>query len=156
MWKEHEREAIEHLTEWHEAALAVLERERRAAQEELDQRPVRVVAENLDQDAVNTAHQRADAARRSRDWAYVDLARLHMLHFETSSGKCRCGKAWERCEEAVILDQSKPLRRWERAEHERRRAGDVHMLPPGHPGVVDARWDPDDNIPDDNSYLYHR
>lgn len=155
MWREHELHAIEQLTECHQDAVAALEGRLRAAQEELERRPVRVVNQNLDQEEVNAAHEAEEAAYRSRDWAYVDLARLHMLHFEASGGKCRCGKAWERCQEGAILDLSKSLRRWERAQADRQRRGDVHMLPQGHPGIVDARWDPDDDVPEPD-FLYHR
>lgn len=145
MWREDKREAVTALVERHERTVAGLQETIRELQTTLDERPVQVVYQNLDQEEVDQAHQHARRAYRSRDRAFLDLTRIHLLHFELSAGRCRCGKPLDRCEEAAIVDTAKALRGREHHHAERRRQGKPHLLPHGHPGIVDARWDPDDD-----------
>jgi hypothetical protein len=145
MWREDKRETVDNATKQTQRKVAGLEETIRQLRSELEERPVQVVFKNLDQEDVDAAHEAARRAYRSRDRAFLDLTRVHMLHFETAAARCRCGKSLEQCEEATIVDTSTALRGWERNHNERRRRGDPHLLPQGHPGVVDARWDPDDD-----------
>lgn len=150
MWAEDLRETVERLEEQGDQVVAELETKVSELETELEERPYRIVYKNLDQEEVVEAHNAAERAYRSRDRAFVALTRVHLLHFETSDGHCRCGRRWDQCEEAAIVDTFRALRHWERHHHERRRQGQRHHLPQGHPGIVDARWDPDDaNVEDD-------
>lgn len=101
--------------------------------------------ENVDAHVLRAAQEEAERAFRSRDAVMRAMTLLHLRHFETGSGRCRCGRQADDCEERVILDGSRALRAWERRHTEWRRRGEPHDLPSGHPGVVDARWDPDED-----------
>lgn len=145
LWAESKREAIEELTELHAEDVARLESRIAAMQEELGSRPVQVVTENLDAEVVDQAHRDAEQAYRSRDHAYLQLTMIHMQHFEAQAGQCRCGIPIEECEVAMIVDNFRGLKAWERNQWERRRRHQRHMLPSNHPGIIDARWDYDED-----------
>lgn len=143
MWAESKREALEDLTETYDAKLAAKDAEIERLEHELASRPIQVVTENLDLAVVAEAHGKAQSAYRSRDSAFRQLTRVHMLHHETRAGFCRCGKPIDDCEIAALVEGSRALRTWEWVNAERRRKGQVHSLPRDHPGIVDARWDPE-------------
>lgn len=145
MWAESKRYALEDLTERHEKEIARLEAHVETLQEELDNRPVQVVTENLDIEEVQQAHEDAETAYHKREHAFLQLTRIHMLHYEAQVGKCRCGIPTEECDVAWIVDNFRALKNWEHNQTARRRQGRDHMLPANHPGIIDARWDPDDD-----------
>lgn len=144
MYQEDLLEQEERLTEQRLTEVAAREETISELRQELEERPVQVVYENVDKQVLDNALSEQNRAFRSRDRVLRDMTMLHLLHFELDSGKCRCGKPADDCEERVILDGSRALRAWERHQHEARRRGDPHSLPMGHPGIVDARWDPDE------------
>lgn len=133
MWREDLREREEEL----ETIITDL-------RQELLDRPVQSVNVHIDQPILDEAREGAQRAFRSRDSAFVALTRLHMLHFEATADKCRCGRKADDCDERRVLDGSKALRAWEKRQSDARRRGDWSLLPRDHPGVVDARWDPDE------------
>jgi hypothetical protein len=143
MWREDLAEQEERLTDQRLRETAGLELTIAELRQELEERPVQVVYENVDKQTLDDAISETNRAFRSRDRVLRDMTTLHLKHFETGSGRCRCGKPADDCDERVILDGSRALRAWERRHTEYRRRGEPHSLPHGHPGVVDARWDPD-------------
>lgn len=149
LWEYALEARTEELNEAHAAELAqrdaVIAELKANLEAEIEERPVQVVNQYVGQEKIDEALANRDRAYRSRDSAFFDLTRLHMLHFEQSAGRCRCGKPIDDCEEAAILDGSKALRGWEREQTRRRKLDLDHHLPRNHPGVVDARWDPDDD-----------
>ena len=111
-----------------------------------------MVKQNLDLETVQAAKAESERAFRSRDHAFLMLSRIHLLHHEVTGCRCRCGLTWERREIAAIVDSSKALKNWEHKQSERRRLGRDHVLPPNHPGVVDARWDPNEATPESDDF----
>ena len=139
MWAEDQREALEALEERHGRVLASLQQQVAQLQQTLDDRPERVVVQNLDLQEVRAAHDARDAAYRSRDTAYQALCELRLLHHETGDGQCRCGRRVDRCDVAGIVDRYPALRLWEDKQAEFLRRGLPHLLPDGHPAVLDRR-----------------
>lgn len=148
MWREDLRDREQALTDAHEQVVGKLQAQITRLEGKLEERPIQTVEVHVDKAELDEAWRQRDRAFRSRDRVMTDMTLLHLLHFETSSGKCRCGLQASRCEEMTILDGSRALNAWERWQTERRRRQEHHQLPSGHPGVVDARWDPDDATAD--------
>lgn len=144
MWMESNRYDLEVMADKHAEEVEELQASI-AALQKLDERPVQVVETNLDAGVVSKAHEDARKAYRSRDHAYLQMTKVHMLHFEVKAGLCRCGIPIEECEIAMIFEGFRGLLAWERNQWERRRRHQNHMLPDGHPGITDARWDPDED-----------
>lgn len=144
MWIESLRYTVETLTEQHAEELARRDEQEAALQEELVSRPVQVVIENLDIEVVKEAHRKAQGAYRSRDHAFRQLTMIHLQHFEAHAGQCRCGLPIDDCEIALIVDNYRALKTWEYINTERRKRHQIHQLPKHHPGIIDARWDPDE------------
>jgi hypothetical protein len=142
IYAEEARYAIELADEAHAAEAERLQKRIQELEEELATRPVRIVTENLDLEHVQDAERQRDQAFRSRDTAFRALAEVHMLHFSRDSKRCSCGIAYIHCKVAQIVDQYEALARWERRQAERRRQDLDHLLPPGHPGIIDATWEP--------------
>jgi hypothetical protein len=150
LWREALADSVQELQGAHAAEVDRLESTinglRSQLSDEIAKRPLQVVNHYVGQDLIDEALENRARAYHSRDQAFRDMTLLHMLHFEVApSGKCRCGKLIDDCEEAGILESSRALRGWERKHAERRRRGEPNLLPDGHPGIVDARWDPDDD-----------
>jgi hypothetical protein len=146
MYAEGARYAIEVSEQAHAAEVERLQQRIRELEEELAARPVRIVTENLDLERVQEAERQRDQAYRSREMAFQALAEVHMLHFSRDSKRCSCGTAYVHCKIAQIVDQHPALMRWERRQAERKRNGLDHLLPPGHPGVLDATWEPEPDL----------
>ena len=104
------------------------------------------VYENVDQPYLDQSRESRERAFRSRNRVLRDMTNLHLLHYEVAGGRCRCNRPADDCPERMILDDSKALHAWERRQTELRKRGEPHLLPVGHPGVVDARWHLDDEL----------
>lgn len=157
MWQEEMREALEARDEKHSTEIARCHERMDELNQELSERPIQVVETNLDAEHIQQVETEADRAFRSRDQAYIRLARLHMLHYDVDGEKCRCGAGIDSCPVAAVVDTFRGLHFWERRQADRRRSNRDHLLPKGHPGVIDARWDPDEDDrweDDDYSWEY--
>lgn len=106
---------------------------------ELQERPERIVHENLDRQTVQDAQDERERALRSRDAAYQTLVEIRLAHREGEKGKCRCGRRLSQCRVVEILQNFPPLERWEERQVERLRKGLQHRLPDGHPALIDPR-----------------
>lgn len=129
MWEEHERERIELLEECQQRQIA--ERDARIAglQEELEQRPVRVVEKWMEAGVLNEAHEAAARAYHSRDHAFRQMCLIHMKHHEVTGERCSCGRSIADCDVVGILEGYRALMRWELRQEERRDQGKSHQLP---------------------------
>ncbi|MCU1635774.1 MAG: hypothetical protein JWQ68_1013 [Cryobacterium sp.] len=115
MWREDLTEQQEErLTDQRLREIASLELTIAELRQELDERPIQVVYENVDKQTLDDAISETNRAFRSRDRVLRDMTTLHLKHFETESGRCGCGKPADGCDERVILDGSRALRAWER------------------------------------------
>jgi hypothetical protein len=112
--------------------------------EKLDKRPVRVVHENLDQEAVDAARRERDGARAARDDAYWLVAQFRGMHHDTGRGTCKCGASVEECDVSNMINSDRSFLRWEVKQLELiRRNGLVSgRLPRDHPGLINSRWSP--------------
>ncbi|MFI0352835.1 hypothetical protein [Actinomadura sp. 9N407] len=134
--KEHHADEVEEL----QAIITDLRNEVRRKQELLDSRPTRIVEKNLDQETVDAALADQWRAYRARDWAFIRLCEVHVLHRDVGDGDCKCGKKISRCKEAGVVDGYRQLKTWEERELLRQRQGLSHKLPDDHPGVISHRW----------------
>ena len=134
IWQEELARQLESLAERHSSEVASIAKE-------LADRPVRVVERNLDQGTVDEALGQRDAAFRSRDLAYQALCEVSLIHRDRGSGYCRCGLRTDRCETLPLVTW-RALGEWERKQVARKRAGQPHFLPQGHPALLDPRWEP--------------
>ncbi len=118
-------------------------------EQKLDQRPVRVVRENLDQEAVDQAHQERDRAQAARDAAYGLMAQFRGEHHDTGRGTCKCGVSTEKCEVTKILNSDRSFLRWETRQLDlvRRNGPYFSKLPRGHPALINPRWSPPEPTP---------
>lgn len=139
MWAEDQRDALAAQADQHARVVTRLEEQARQLQQTLDDRPERVVVQNLDLQEVRAAQEARDAAFRSRDTAFQALSELRLLHHDTGEGQCRCGKRLDRCDVAAVVDRYPALRAWEEKQAEFLRRGLPHLLPNGHPAVLDRR-----------------
>ncbi|ORT47062.1 hypothetical protein [Frankia sp. KB5] len=142
IWFEDARFRLERADKAHRTELAARDAQIAELMKELDERPTRIVTQNLDQQIVDEAIERRDQAYRSRDRAFQALSELRLLHREGAGDRCRCGQRFQKCGVAQVVDRYPALEGWERRQWERMRAGQDHYLPPGHPGVTDPRWTP--------------
>ncbi|WP_131732751.1 hypothetical protein [Actinomadura formosensis] len=109
-------------------------------QKELDSRPFRTVIENLDQATVDDALDRCDRAYRARDSTFSALSEVRLLHHDIGDGQCQCGRRVKICKIAVLVDGYRALEAWEANQWRRKQHGLHHLLPMGHPGVINPRW----------------
>lgn len=136
---------LEEQAENHARDVARLEAVVAARDAELEARPERVVYLNLDQQTVWDAEQERDHAFQSRDTAFKTLTEVRLLHREKLPGRCSCGKPLNGCATYELLDGYQALERWERKQVDRAKRGLNHMLPLGHPELLDRRgWATDD------------
>lgn len=129
----HERDAL-HAAEISRLSARIAERER-----ELAERPQRVVYENLDQETVDDALAERDQAYRSRDAASRVLLEIRLLHRDTGNRHCRCGTRTDQCQVSQIFDEHPSLEKWEARQIRRFHEGLPHLLPDGHPAMLDRR-----------------
>lgn len=155
------RMSTEHIPLWQEYVAAVEAEGRQAVaevearlarvQEELRQRPERVVEKYINQEDVQAAKDEASRAFRSREMAWRELSAVGILHTELEREKCRCGKSRRLCPEAAIVESVRGLPAWEARQAAEHRAGRPHYLPDGHPALIDHRWsgvEPEEWAPD--------
>ena len=100
--------------------------------------PVLAVEKWLAGEAVNDAHDRRDAAYRTRDRALRAIWALDRLHraSERDEHQCVCGTRMSKCREAAVLEaMTEALWRWESDQIDRLRRGLACGLPDDHPEV---------------------
>ena len=130
----------ERLRAEHAAQLSQLRDETAQLQQELVNRPEKVVERYIDADDLEAAQNEAERAFRSRENAWQALSEVRVLHREVGDGKCRCGRRFDRCPVAQIVERYPGVRAWEKEQVQRLRRGDPHALPDAHPAVLDPRW----------------
>ena len=110
-------------------------------QQELDERPVRVVTENLDKVEIDQALAERTAALRSRDWAFHDLSSIRLLH-RPAGVKCSCGLEVNSCRtlKYFVSSEGAHLDSWETSQGKRVAQGLESRLPDGHPARYDRSW----------------
>lgn len=113
-----------------------------ALEQQLRDRPERVVDRYVDLGELQLARAEADRAFRSREHAWQALTEIRLLHREDDAGQCRCGTRADKCPVALIVDRYPALRAWEDEQVDRLRRGESHALPDGHPAVLDRRGAP--------------
>lgn len=117
-------------------------------EEELTNRSVVVVHENLDQDVVDTAIEEKEKAFGYRNAAFGTLTLVKELHREMSKNQCRCGLLLNRCKTHELLTdrfaENTAVARWEAKEYRRLKDGLSHSLPLEHPALKDGYWQPYD------------
>lgn len=92
-------------------------------------------------EAIQEAHEKRDAAYRSRDYAYRALWYLDSNHHhdERNDQECSCGKAATACKDLQALDDIVDgLDRWEKNQIERYAQGKENGLPRDHPSVMNG------------------
>lgn len=111
---------------------------------ELDERPVRVVRENLDQETVDQANDERQRAFAARDSAYRLIAQFRAAHHDTGRGTCKCGMSVEKCEVTELINSDRSYLRWEARQLETIRLHGSYSskLPRGHPALINPRWSP--------------
>jgi len=139
-WERDRERAVENQRSQSVSEIERLSDQVRQLEQQLADRPVRIVEQNLDQQAVNKASDERDQAYRSRDSAYALLAALRSLHHDTGGGICTCNRPIASCRETELLDGSSAYRRWELSQHERLRRGQWSQLPADHPARINSRW----------------
>lgn len=143
LWAVDASEAAEEAARQQEAAVARVQSHVDELQAELQARPVRVVIENPGQEKIDQAYQDRQKAFALRDRAFRVLSAVHLLHHDVGGDECSCGTSLRECSVAQEVDGNHALKGWERKQWERKRDGLPHLLPAGHPGVIDYRWEPD-------------
>jgi hypothetical protein len=113
-------------------------------EQKLDERPVRVVHENLDQEAVDGAYRDRDRALVARDAAYRLVAQFRSSHHDTGRGTCKCGVIMAKCDVTKIIDSDRSFLRWEASQCALvgRNGRFSSKLPEGHPALINSRWSP--------------
>jgi hypothetical protein len=111
-------------------------------EQELRDRPKEIVERYVDRQELEDARAEANRAFRSRENAWQALCMIHLLHHEREPGRCRCGLRLDRCEIAQIVDRYPGLEKWVKEQYRRLQIGDDHMLPDGHPALIDPHWRP--------------
>ncbi len=111
-------------------------------QQELSDRPERVVERYIDLDELRKAQDEAERAFRSREKAWQALCEIRLIHREGNPGRCRCGVRLDSCKIAQIVDRYPGLEKWEKEQINRLRNYEDHRLPDGHPAVLDPTWQP--------------
>jgi hypothetical protein len=128
------------------------ELERRIAQreQELIDRPVQVVRENLDAQRVAEAERARDRAYHARDLANRDLCVLKLMHRDAGNGLCWCGLLAAKCRTARIVQENEYFAAWERRQVDLYRRGQHHYLPENHPAITGRQWSSDGELIDDD------
>jgi hypothetical protein len=108
-------------------------------EQELADRPEKIVDKYIDVGELNEARAEAERAFRSRENAWQALVEIRLLHREVDDSKCRCGQRMDRCEVAVIVDRYPGVASWEAEQIARLKRGERHALPDGHPEILDRR-----------------
>src|SRR5262249_15912877 len=126
----------------HAAEVDRLRRQISQQEQELRDRPTRIIERYVDRQELDDAKAEADRAFRSRENAWQALCEIRLLHREGVSGRCGWGKRLDRCDIAAIVDRYPGLERWEKEQIQRLRNNLDHKLPDGHPAVLDPRWQP--------------
>jgi hypothetical protein len=111
-------------------------------EQELRDRPEKIVDRYVDRQELEHAKAEGDRAFRSRENAWQALCEVRLIHREGEPGRCRCGQRLDSCKIAQIVDRYPGLEQWERDQYLRLRNGQNHMLPDGHPAVLDRHWSP--------------
>ena len=135
----------EHIQLW-QAHLVARQQEHDAKVSQLEGRIARLeraVVEGPGATQIAEAQAEAHHAYRSRDNAWQALCEVRLLHRDAGTGRCRCGKRFDQCPEAQIVDRYPALTKWERAQVERYRNYQPHALPENHPALHNPRWRPD-------------
>ena len=109
-------------------------------EQQLRDRPEKVVERRMGGEEMDAAKAEAERAFRSRENAWQALTEIRLLHREADSGQCRCRKRLDRCPEAQIVDRYPGLAKWENDQVRRLRQGLSHTLPDNHPAILDRRW----------------
>jgi len=112
-------------------------------EQQLLDRPEKIVERYIGQDEIDEAREEAERAFRSREMAFRALCEVRLLHREGQPGQCRCGLRLDRCPMAEIVDRYRALEKWEIEQYRRLKAGKTHNLPDGHPALLDPRWTPE-------------
>jgi hypothetical protein len=144
-----QRRNDDHVRAWSKARSVLTAQTRRATERlvkeldeariELEQRPVRIVRENLDAETVEKAVSDRDIAYRSRDIAMQALCRVRLLHRERAPSECSCGRNYSKCQTAQIVQEYEALANWEAKQITRMRQNLNHYLPDNHPAILDRR-----------------
>ena len=124
--------------------IAGLRAEIRTLEQTLDERPVRIVRENLDQETVDQAHEERAKAQFARDRAYRTIAELRGMHHDTGRGTCKCGTHISKCDIIRLIDNDQPFLRWEARQVAllRQNGRASAELPQNHPARINPRWSP--------------
>jgi hypothetical protein len=138
------RSFLERQQQEHQAVVAQLRGRIIGLEQELRERPEKVVERYIDADELQAARAEADRAFRSRQMAWQALVEIRLLHREIDNGMCRCSMRVDRCPIAEIVARYPALARWEKEQYERLRRDESHALPENHPAVLDPRWRPAD------------
>jgi hypothetical protein len=112
-------------------------------EQELADRPEKEVVSYVGEDEIRGANEEAGRAFRSRERAWQALCEIRVLHRERDEGRCQCGLRIDRCQIAEIVARYPALLKWEAEQIRRLRSNDWrgHMLPDGHPAVLDRNWE---------------
>jgi len=140
LWRSHTAEEITKLKQTHRREVDRLTDQINQKNEELEQRPVQIVHENLDQEVVDEALVQQDIAWRHRDSAFGLLSQIKAWHRDKGDGNCWCGLSLSKCKVRKLLLNDQILTKWERKQLERLRRSDSHSLPWDHPALRDPRW----------------
>lgn len=139
-WRSHLADEVAKLDALHERELAKLAGIIKQKDEELEDRPIQVVHENLDQEAVDNALVEREIAWQHRDSAFGLLSQIKAWHRDKGDGNCWCGLSLSKCKVRKLLFNDQILIKWERKQLERLRRSDSHSLPWNHPALMDPRW----------------
>jgi hypothetical protein len=142
-WRSHTTEEITKLAQTHGREIDRLIDQINQKNEELEQRPVQIVHENLDQEIVDEALAQQGIAWQHRDRAFGLLSRIRALHRDKGDGNCRCGISLTKCNIRDMLSHDQVLVKWEGKQLERLRRGEPHSFPFGHLALMDPRWVPE-------------
>lgn len=143
LWAVDAAEAAQETARQHAAAVGQVQERVDELLAELEARPVRVVVENPEQEKIDQAYQERQTAYAVRDRAFRVLSAVHLIHHDVGGDECSCGTPVRECPVAQEVDGNRAFKGWERKQWERKRDGLPHLLPAGHPGVIDYRWEPD-------------
>ncbi|HUZ53113.1 MAG TPA: hypothetical protein VMU94_11370, partial [Streptosporangiaceae bacterium] len=70
-------------------------------EEELRDRPEKIVERYVGQDEIDEANEEAQRAFRSRENAFRALCEVRLIHREGEPGRCRCGQRLDTCKMAA-------------------------------------------------------
>lgn len=140
----------EHLTLWrdyvrdleqeHADVVDGLRRRIQGLEQQLAERPEKIVEKWLNQDIVETAQAEAQRAFRSRARAWGGLLSVRVRHHETVNGRCRCSKPMKDCLDAQTVSLYGGLDKFENEQVALLRQGRRNDLPADHPARIDPKW----------------